>query len=189
VAPKAGAKSERVAELNAILAELSYLPKGFRSATYGAATAFAVTAFQMQAGLNPDGVAGPKTLRALARAKSAPRPRLARSGKWIRVSLARQLAYLVRDGAVVRTIHVPSATSGFTTPRGEFEIYRKQKISWSVRYKVWLPWASYFTGGIAFHAYPDVPAYPASHGCVRVPPPFAQELYRFASYATPVIVS
>jgi lipoprotein-anchoring transpeptidase ErfK/SrfK len=26
----------------------------------------------------------------------------------------------------------------------------------------------YFNGGVAVHGYPSVPAYPASHGCVRV---------------------
>jgi hypothetical protein len=35
----------------------------------------------------------------------------------------------------------------------------------------------------------DVPPYPASHGCVRVPPPFAQELYEFASQGTVVVVT
>jgi lipoprotein-anchoring transpeptidase ErfK/SrfK len=51
-----------------------------------------------------------------------------------------------------------------------------------------MPWASYFTGGIALHAYPDVPAYPASHGCVRLPAPEAQRVYDFALQGTPVYV-
>ncbi|MGH2690043.1 MAG: L,D-transpeptidase, partial [Actinomycetota bacterium] len=32
---------------------------------------------------------------------------------------------------------------------------------------------AYFNGGIAFHGAPSVPATPASHGCVRLPMPFA----------------
>ena len=49
-----------------------------------------------------------------------------------------------------------------------------------------MPWASYFTGGIALHEYPIVPTYPASHGCVnRYDAPF---LYEFATYGTPVVV-
>ena len=55
-------------------------------------------------------------------------------------------------------------------------------------YQVWLPWASYFNGGIAFHEYPDVPPQPASHGCVRIPAPEAQGLYAFAAIGTPVSV-
>lgn len=47
--------------------------------------------------------------------------------------------------------------------------------------------ARYFSGGVAFHAYPEVPVYPASHGCVRVPP-FAQELFDFGTLGTRVVV-
>ena len=66
-------------------------------------------------------------------------------------------------------------------------MYRKERMSWSTPYSVWLPWASYFTGGIAFHGYPEVPVYPASHGCIRVPDPFAPELYAFAPLGTPIL--
>ena len=57
-----------------------------------------------------------------------------------------------------------------------------------VPFRTWLPLASYFNAGIAFHEYPDVPSYPASHGCVRVPAPEAKGVYRFASVGTPVVV-
>ena len=40
----------------------------------------------------------------------------------------------------------------------------------------------------AMHAYPDVPAYPASHGCVRLSAPEAQRVYDFAVQGTPVDV-
>ena len=44
-----------------------------------------------------------------------------------------------------------------------------------------MPYANYFHGGYALHGYPDseVPAYPASHGCVRIPMDFALEVYDF----------
>ena len=45
-------------------------------------------------------------------------------------------------------------------------------------YAVWLPWASYFVGGVAFHESPEVPSTAASHGCVRVPHGDAEWLYR-----------
>jgi lipoprotein-anchoring transpeptidase ErfK/SrfK len=57
-----------------------------------------------------------------------------------------------------------------------------------VPFSVWLPYAFYFNQGIAFHEYPDVPPYPASHGCVRVPAPEAKKVYRFAALDTVVIV-
>ena len=37
--------------------------------------------------------------------------------------------------------------------------------------------SNYFIGGYAIHGYVDVPAYPASHGCLRVPIPDALSIY------------
>jgi lipoprotein-anchoring transpeptidase ErfK/SrfK len=41
---------------------------------------------------------------------------------------------------------------------------------------------------VAFHAYPEVPTSPASHGCVRVSYPEAVTVYDFAKVGTPVYV-
>ena len=77
---------------------------------------------------------------------------------------------LVVDGnRVIRIVVVSTGKPAFDTPTGSYRVTRKEQRSWSVPYKVWLPWASYFVGGVAFHEYPDVPPTPASHGCVRVP--------------------
>jgi lipoprotein-anchoring transpeptidase ErfK/SrfK len=43
-------------------------------------------------------------------------------------------------------------------------------------------------GGVAFHESPDVPTYPASHGCVRVPSHEARWVYGFARFGTRVDV-
>jgi peptidoglycan hydrolase-like protein with peptidoglycan-binding domain len=182
-----GSRGASVRWLNDRLADLSYLRRGAVSGRFTDATFHAVVAFQKRSGIKPDGSAGRRTLRALEAARP-PRPKTTGSGKRVEVSLAQQLAFLVSGDRVVRTIAVSTARPGYVTPRGEFRIYRKERMSWSAPYSVWLPYASYFTGGIAFHAYPDVPAYPASHGCIRVPIPFAPEFYAFASYGTPVIV-
>ena len=85
-------------------------------------------------------------------------------------------------------MHASTGAPGRDTPAGQFAVYRKEQLSWSIQFKVWMPWASYFTGGIALHAYPDVPAYPASHGCVRLSAPEAQKVYDFAVQGTPVYV-
>jgi peptidoglycan hydrolase-like protein with peptidoglycan-binding domain len=182
-----GDRGDEVRYLNQRLAALTYLPRSAVSSKFGDATFHAVIAFQKQRGIKPSGVAGRRTLRELGFA-AMPRPKAFGAGKRIEVSLGRQLAFLVRGNRVVRTIAVSTARPGWVTPRGQFKIYRKERMSWSHPFSVWLPWASYFTGGIAFHAYPEVPVYPASHGCIRVPIPFAQELYAFATYGTPVVV-
>jgi lipoprotein-anchoring transpeptidase ErfK/SrfK len=51
---------------------------------------------------------------------------------------------------------------------------------------LWYP--TYFVGAFAIHGYPEVPAYPASHGCVRVPMWVAPRLFAADSYGTVVYI-
>jgi lipoprotein-anchoring transpeptidase ErfK/SrfK len=108
-------------------------------------------------------------------------------GKRIEVLLDRQVALLVDGGRVQRVVHISTGAGG-RTPTGSFHVFRKERMSWSVPFSVWMPWASYFVGGIAFHEYSSVPVYPASHGCVRVNRYDAPVLYDFAVSGTPVDV-
>jgi lipoprotein-anchoring transpeptidase ErfK/SrfK len=85
-------------------------------------------------------------------------------------------------------VHTSTGKPGFTTPSGTFRVYRKSLRDWSYPFEVWLPFASYFTGGYAFHEYADVPAFPASHGCARIPAPEAEVVYAFATVGTIVNV-
>jgi lipoprotein-anchoring transpeptidase ErfK/SrfK len=85
-------------------------------------------------------------------------------------------------------IKVSTGKPGYDTPVGSYAIYRKHLRDWSYPYSVWLPYASYFVGGIAFHESPDVPGSPASHGCVRVPRDDAPTVYAYAALNTPVKV-
>lgn len=177
-----------VKQLQVKLTRLGYLPLGHDDGTYGAATAQGVMAFQGWARLERDGIFGPQSRRAL---RNAQRPVASRreTGRRIEVHLDRQVALLVGgDNRVQRAVHISSAAPGYATPRGRWKVFRKERMSWSNPYKVWLPWASYFVGGVAFHEYASVPGYAASHGCVRVPAHEAQILYRFARYGTSVIV-
>jgi lipoprotein-anchoring transpeptidase ErfK/SrfK len=95
---------------------------------------------------------------------------------------------LVEGSQVIQAVHSSSGAPGYETPAGDYAVVRKERNSWSYPYQVWLPYASYFNGGIAFHQYADVPARPASHGCVRLSAPEAPLVYRFATVGTPVIV-
>ena len=160
-------------------------PSGL-TGTIDTQTSTAVLGFEKWANLPRDGVLGASTLDQLERA-TRPEPRLRMPGRRIEVQLRRQLALLIEDNRVVRAVHISSGSGG-RTPTGSFRVYRKERYSWSVPFKVWLPWASYFTGGIAFHEYPVVPTYAASHGCVRVNHYDAQMLFGFAEQGTPVDV-
>ena len=183
-----GAHGRAALALNRRLHELTYVRHEHVSSRFSRATFHAVVAFQKHERLARDGIVGPKTRKALLLARR-PRPILDAAGRRIEVSLSRQLAFLVRRGIVLRTIAVSTGKRGYGTPRGDFAIYRRERLSWSMMYRVMLPWAAYFhRRGIAFHAFPRVPRYRASHGCVRVPPPFARELYEFARIGTPVAI-
>ena len=60
------------------------------------------------------------------------------------------------------------ACPGRFTPEGTFSIQRKVTgFDPSPLGTLYDP--MYFTGGYAIHGNPSVPAYPASHGCVRIP--------------------
>jgi lipoprotein-anchoring transpeptidase ErfK/SrfK len=176
-APRPRAVSS-VTALQARLAELGYLAPAAVSGKMGEPTRQAVRAFQSWEGLSRDGVAGPATRARLASARR-PEPGPGR-GLRIEIDLSRQAALLVRGAWVVRAIHVSTGGSGTPTPTGRFRVYRKERQSWSSPFRTWLPWASYFSGGVAMHGYPDVPAYPASHGCVRIPLFEARTVYAFA---------
>ncbi len=181
---KASAATRSVQER---LIRLHYLPKGSADGVAGYQTEQAVTAFQAWEGLARDGVVGPQTKGALATARR-PRPRAGGPPKRIEVYREKGVALLIANGNVKRAVHVSTGAPGTSTPAGTFEVFRKEERSWSVPFQVWLPWASYFTGGIAFHEYPDVPPFPASHGCVRVPAPEARMLYDFAAMGTTIVV-
>lgn len=182
-----GERSPNTRQLQERLADLQYLPRSAVDGVEGYRTQQAVIAFQSWEGLARDGVVGPATTAALAKAKS-PKPQAGGPSRRIEVDRERGVALLIAHDRVKRAIHVSTGAPGTSTPAGTFEVFRKELKSWSVPFQVWLPYASYFTGGIAFHEYPDVPVFPASHGCVRVPAPEAAGLYRFAKLGTTVVV-
>jgi lipoprotein-anchoring transpeptidase ErfK/SrfK len=169
------------------LVALRYLPASAVSGRWDYRTAQAVMAFQGWEGLDRDGQVGARTLGALATARP-PQPTRPAGARAIEVFRAKGVTLLVEDGQTTRAIHSSSGRPGYATPSGRYRVFRKELQSWSYPYATWLPYASYFNGGVAFHAYGNVPAYPASHGCIRVSAPEAPYLYAFATLGTPVTV-
>ncbi len=168
------------------LVDLGFMAPSGLTGTVDMQTSTAVLGFQKWIGLPRDGSLGPQTIAALERA-TRPEPKLRKPGRRIEVQLRRQLALLIEDNRVLRAVHVSTGAYG-KTPIGSFRVYRKERYSWSVPFKVWLPWASYFTGGVAFHEFGSVPTYAASHGCIRVNHYDAELLFGFAETGTPVDV-
>ena len=155
-----GSHGPGVLALKRQLAELGYalpsIDSGYRYGTYEA-----VLAFQKVHGLPRTGRVDRRFWQVLSQA-STPRPRVAR-GDYIEVSKHRQTLYEVRDGKVVRVVHVSTGATG-NTPVGTWRVYR-EVFGWD-----WVLYhPMYFLRGFAIHGYPSVPAWPASHGCVRIP--------------------
>jgi peptidoglycan hydrolase-like protein with peptidoglycan-binding domain len=173
-----GARGPSVLALEQRLAELHYALRGVDS-VYGHDTFEAVIAFQKVNGLPRTGRVEPSLWRRLAHAGV---PRAQRGGDYIEVDKTRQVLFVVRGGQVTKVVHVSTGATG-NTPLGSWNVYRKVG-GWD--WVLWYP--MYFKGGFAIHGYPSVPAYPASHGCVRIPMWIAPSLFSTNDYGTTVVV-
>ncbi|MFO7572074.1 MAG: L,D-transpeptidase family protein [Gaiellaceae bacterium] len=149
-------------------------------------TTQALLAFQGWEGLAKTGTITGRTQVALFKA-TRPKPRSRGPGRRIEIHRDRGVLLTIDHGEVVRAVHTSTGAGGIT-PTGDFRVYRKERMSWSVPFQVWMPYAAYFKGGIATHEYPSVPPYPASHGCVRLPAGEAERVYGFVEIGTPVTV-
>lgn len=172
-----GSRGTAVRQLQGSLARLTYLPYSDIDGVFGPQTWHAVVAFQGWSGLSRDGIVGPRTRGALSHAR-APIPWSRATG--FEIHIPQQVLLLVRDGRVQRSIHVSTGAGG-QTPPGHFRVYRRELMSWSMQFHVWMPLAQYFSGGYAMHEFASVPAYPASHGCVRVPDVEARTVWQFGT--------
>src|ERR1700728_3889617 len=94
------------------------------------------------------------------------------------VSLPDQIVYVYRNGVRIGRSTVSTGKPGTATPTGVFTVLQKKVDHESSIYKgAKMPHMQRLTWtGIAMHA-GNLPGYPASHGCVRLPDDFAQKLY------------
>ena len=168
------------------LLQLGYLSPSQVTGQVDYSLSQALLAFQGWEGLYRSGTITGEVQIRLVRA-DRPRARIPATGKHVEIHRDRGVLLAFENGELFRAVHTSTGAGG-GTPYGTFRVYRKETMSWSVPFSVWMPYASYFTGGIAMHQYPDVPSYPASHGCVRLPAGDAQRVYLWASIGTPVRV-
>jgi lipoprotein-anchoring transpeptidase ErfK/SrfK len=187
-AEKAPPVLEPVRQAQQRLVELGYLLPRDVDGQAGPATQSATLAFQKWEGLQRDGVLGPQTLRRLQTAERPAPITRGRSGRRAEVLLDRQVALAVEDNEVVRVIHVSTGSPATPTPPGDFKVAAKIARWWSVPFREWLLWAVPFNGGIAFHELAEVPAYPASHGCVRERFTNSKWMFDFSEVGMPVKV-
>ncbi len=165
---------------------LGYLDRSSVTGGVDYETEQALLAFQGWNSLARTGTVTGETQLELFRA-APPRPATHRPGRRVEIYRDRGVLLMVDGAEVRRAVHTSTGAFG-RTPVGTYRVYRKELMSWSVPFSVWMPWASYFVGGIAMHEYSYVPEYPASHGCVRLPAGEAERVFAFADMGTPVHV-
>ena len=105
------------------------------------------------------------------------------------VSLSDQLAYVYRGNMLMAVSTISSGKDEKPTPTGIFSVLDKKPMHRSRKYdNAPMPWMQRIDNyGIALHAGHN-PGEPASHGCVRLPSPFAKKLYSVTEVGTPVYI-
>ena len=174
--PSAQASQLKLLELGFWLAD----PNG----KFDDTTAQAVMAFQKYFQLRPTGNINAATAHLLEEITN-PATATTKEGTLAEVDKSRQLLFLVQDGSTTYVMNTSTGddrayeepdgnTPGVmikgtaVTPVGSFKIDRERPEGWWIGDLGQIYRPKYFVGGVAIHGSMSVPAYPASHGCVRV---------------------
>jgi hypothetical protein len=106
------------------------------------------------------------------------------------VNLETQKAVFFRNGVPIGATTVSSGKTGYETPTGVFTILQKNKEHYSRTYdNAPMPNMQRLTWrGIALHA-GNLPGYPASHGCIRLPKQFSSLLFGATELGMTVVIT
>lgn len=114
------------------------------------------------------------------------------SPKQVEVSLSQQQLKAWQGGRLVLQTHISSGRNG-RTPAGVFSAgpFRARMHRSSLYHNAPMPWSVQINGNVFIHGFTEVPSYPASHGCIRMPldggnP--ARFFYEWVDTGTPVVV-
>jgi len=181
------------------LAEMGYWT-GAVDGVFDAASRSALIAFQKWEGRSITGKltrAEIEAIRATADAQDT-WPRARENGyPHVEVDLDRQVLLTVDEEGGVRVLPVSTGNgkpfidqgekSLAYTPRGRFIVYDKI-TGWEKGALGSMYYSNYISGGVAIHGHPNVPFYPASHGCIRIPMFAAREVSKLTPIGTIVLV-
>lgn len=106
------------------------------------------------------------------------------------VSIPEQRVHVYRNGIRIAASSCSTGKKGHETPTGVFTILQKDKFHKSKTYDdAPMPNMNRLTwDGIALHA-GNLPGYPASHGCVRLPMEFSELLFGITQLGMTVILA
>ena len=156
-----------------------------RTGVFDDASARAVMAYRKVNGMPRSYSASESIVRRVLAGKGAFKPKYPGDGRHVEADISRQVLALVnRRGRVHRVYHTSTGAPATPTVIGRFRVYRKSIGTNAVG----MVHSSYFIRGYAIHGYPSVPAYNASHGCLRVPIPNAWSIYEWVRMGSVVRV-
>jgi hypothetical protein len=118
------------------------------------------------------------------------KPQLSPNGPlMVLVSVPEQTMHVYRNGILIGRSSVSTGTQGHATPGGVFTILEKKQEHRSKKYNnAPMPNMQRLTWtGIAMHS-GQLPGYPASHGCIRLPYDFSQLLFSATTKGGTVVV-
>jgi peptidoglycan hydrolase-like protein with peptidoglycan-binding domain len=169
-----GSRGPVVRLLQARLAAMGYVVG--RRGSYDGRTARAVMAFRKTTGLSRTFVADRAVFGKLAAGAGRFPVRYPRHGRHVEADLSKQVIALIGTGGKVERIY-PTSSGKPSTPTilGSFRFYSKTPGTNAKG----MVFSNYFIRGYAIHGYAEVPAYAASHGCLRVPVPDAVPIFRW----------
>ena len=106
--------------------------------------------------------------------------RAAEAAVSIDINLSSQTMHVTSGSGASYSWAISSARSGYSTPRGYYRPQRLEAMHYSRKYHMSpMPHSIFFRGGYAIHGTGAVGQLgrPASHGCIRLAPAHAAQLY------------
>ncbi len=175
-----GSRGLAVKYLQRRLSKLGYVvgQRGY----YDARTGRAVLAFRKVTRMARTYTASAEVFRRLASGEGRFKVRYKNHGRHVEIDLKRQVLVLINRGKAVRIYPTSSGKPSTPTILGKYRIYRKEPGTNNLR----MIYSTYFIRGYAIHGYPEVPIYPASNGCLRLPPSEAISVYNWIRMGTRV---
>jgi hypothetical protein len=163
------------------LADLRYAVP--RNDVFDDATGRAVMAYRKVNGMSRLFTADKRVIERVLAGKGAFKPKHPDAGRHVEADISRQVLALIDGDKVVATYHTSTGAPATPTIIGDFRVYRQDPGTNALgMYK-----SSYFIRGYAIHGYVSVPAFNASHGCLRVPMADASRIYDWVRMGTRVI--
>ena len=145
--------------------------------SFGGLTGNAVNAFRKTNGLGNSDSATRAVYARVLRRRGAFKLRYPKAGKHVEFDWSRQVIVLANKGRPYRVIDTSSGKPSTPTVFGTYRFYLKAPGTNGVG----MVHSNYFIGGYAIHGYPSVPNSPASHGCLRIPTPWAAFVFRWVN--------